>query len=535
MRYNQNMTTFEELQNTNHKFSYQNYSWLVDNNNLIISFSFSIEPDISFSPTLVIKNVTRDMIENLGKENVDRYVFNLGLAEMLSYWKSTASPIIEIKAGYLNQEQINWWHKLLIKGMGEYFFVNNINFTQENFVKIVCSSIVDDQLEKSEQSSSQVQSSENQDSQRLNSDRVTNILIPIGGGKDSAVSLEILETEMLRVNNLNIWSNSNQTSKAKQTGNSNQTSKAKQTGNSNQTGDSNQTGNSNGVFVVNPTRASLDLISAKKMQNVIIVDRSIDPKLIELNSQGYLNGHVPISSLFAFLSVFCADLFGFSHVAVSNERSSNEGNVQFFDHEINHQYSKTFEFETDFQDYSRKFLPADSPFYFSFLRPLYELQIAKIFSGNSDLNSGMKKYHHIFRSCNRGQKTNSWCGECSKCLFAYVILFPFMKSEEINSYFGKNMFDDLELWPIAQEILGAGAKKPLDCVGTHEETIVAFYLSIKKIQKSNQQLPALVEKINLGIISKEDNLDQRTNAILNAWNDENSLPKELVKVLKKYV
>ncbi|PIQ81161.1 MAG: hypothetical protein COV78_01710, partial [Candidatus Pacebacteria bacterium CG11_big_fil_rev_8_21_14_0_20_34_55] len=144
-----------------------------------IKFHYKISPNLYFSPTLVINNVTQKMIDDLGTENIDSYVFNIGLAEMFSYWKSTASANIEVLAGELNQEQIDWWHKLLIKGMGEYFFVNNIKFTDDDFVKI---------------------SSENSQVSSINPlrpgrnhrvlERNTKILIPIGGGKDSSVTLE---------------------------------------------------------------------------------------------------------------------------------------------------------------------------------------------------------------------------------------------------------------------------------------------------------------------------------------------------------
>ncbi|MBP7700794.1 hypothetical protein KA111_01890 [Candidatus Woesebacteria bacterium] len=518
------MLNSETLRKDHPKFIFENYNWeLIESgsdtdsttgattgtttsSDLKLTFKYKIEPDISFSPTLIIKNVNQTMISSLGSKKINNYVFNIGLAEMLSYWKSTTSPVIEIKAGNLSDEQIIWWKKLLIKGMGEFFFVNNIDFTQEDFVKISCtfSDEGSDLLNESTADKPLVSTLEPQSTDveslaiplepftsTLTELQATKekILIPVGGGKDSAVTLEIL-------------------------------------------------GNHNddvGTFTINPTPAAIDLIRAKNINNNINVERNLDPKIIELNNQGYLNGHVPISALFAFTSVFSADLFGYTHIAISNERSSNEGNVEFLGQQINHQYSKTFEFEEDFQNYIKKYFDDQAPFYFSFLRPLFELQIAQIFSGKTESTSEMEKFHPIFRSCNRGQKTNSWCGECSKCLFAYIILFPFLSDEKIISYFDKNMFEDEKLWPIAQELIGIGAKKPLDCVGTHEESIVAFYLSIKKYQKSGQKLPLLLEIINNEFMKNQNDLENRTNLILNAWNDENSVPVAIAEILKEYV
>ena len=67
-------------------------------------------------------------------------------------------------------------------------------------------------------------------------------------------------------------------------------------------------------------------------------------------------------------------------------------NLMLFGEKINHQYSKSYEFEKDFTTYAEKYLKGNVK-YFSFLRPLNELQIAKIFSK-------YKKYHKIFKSCN---------------------------------------------------------------------------------------------------------------------------------------
>ena len=110
-----------------------------------------------------------------------------------------------------------------------------------------------------------------------------------------------------------------------------------------------------------------------------------------------------------------------------------------------------------------------------------------------------------------------------------------MENQKIHSFFGKDMFADNNLWPIAQELLGIGEKKPLECVGTHEETIAAFYLSIKKYVDSDQKLPLLLQIVQENIMKNEENLEERSQAILSSWNEENSIPKNLEEELKKHV
>ena len=136
---------------------------------------------------------------------------------------------------------------------------------------------------------------------------------------------------------------------------------------------------------------------------------------------------------------------------VSNERSSNEGNLEYQGTIINHQYSKSFEFEKKFREYNEKYLSGVN--YFSFLRPLYELQIMKLFSE-------MPKYHPIFRSCNVGQKTDSWCRACPKCMSVYLGLKLFIPENELNAIFGGEVRIDKE------QLLA----RPFECVGTLEET-----------------------------------------------------------------
>src|SRR5699024_1564771 len=123
-----------------------------------------------------------------------------------------------------------------------------------------------------------------------------------------------------------------------------------------------------------------------------------DKNLLELNSKGFLNGHTPFSAMVAFLSYLTAYLLGKKYIALSNEDSANESNVK--NEKINHQYSKTLEFENDFREYQERYLKAEVD-YFSMLRPISELQIAYLFSK-------LEKYHKVFKSCNVGSKKEPW-------------------------------------------------------------------------------------------------------------------------------
>lgn len=407
------------------KFVYQSYSWKISKKNLEIFFDFETKPDIYFRPKVVIKNINSKIAKKIGDRVLNSLVFNLGLMEIPSYWKATCSPLIEINCGYLNKEQQNWWKGLIMNGLGQFFYENKINFKKPNFFKIRINR-------------SQKPLCKNPAIAGFLHMPKKGFLVPVGGGKDSAVTLELLKKAKKNIR----------------------------------------------CFSLNPTDAAKKIMEIAGCKNPIIAERKIDEKLLKLNRKGFLNGHTPFSAYLAFLSTLTAVLFGLKHIAVSNEKSSNEGNLKYLGKIINHQWSKSSDFEKRFQKYSKKYL-AKNIKYFSFLRPFYEIQIAESFSK-------YPKYFNAFLSCNEAYKTASgtkkptkkWCGKCSKCLFAFTILYPFLKEKTLLKIFGKNLFEDKKLLPIMQELIGKRRFKPFECVGTKKEMLLALRLALKKAEKT---------------------------------------------------
>lgn len=444
--------TFNELRQKYPVFEYKSFSHKIVDGNLVCSWEM-LAGDLKYNPMLTIHHCP----ENFDKSGLDNLVFHLGIADMFSYWKPTCSPLIRISAGHLNSDQIAWWHDLLIKGMGQYFFSNNIDFRDPNFVKIESSG------PKHEKAKG----------------KKTGILIPMGGGKDSTVTTELLK------NNGNVSAFSQ-----------------------------------NITWSNEMSQASRRILETAGIEEIIFAKRNLDPILKDLARQGFLNGHIPITAYMLFLSALIAEVFAKKDVVFSSERSSNEGNLEYLGFEINHQYSKSFAFETLFRQYCQAHLSNVN--IFSFLRPLYELQIMYLFS-----QPQMEKYYTHFRSCNVGYKTNSWCGSCPKCLSVFVGLFPFMKTEKLVEIFGRNLFEDQKLLPLRNDVLGIGNSKPFECIGTFDETKVAFYLSVKKLK--GQKLPPLLD----GLEEILGNLDSLSQTILHAWDDQNHLPTKYVAMLKK--
>ena len=206
--------------------------------------------------------------------------------------------------------------------------------------------------------------------------------------------------------------------------------------------------------------------------------RILDSVLFD-TSPGAYSGHIPVSAIYAFLGLFAAVLYDYKYVIVGNEHSSNFGNIEYLGEIVNHQWSKSAEFEKLFQDYVREYI-TDSVTYFSLLRPFHEIRIAEIFAK-------YPRYFPVISSCNRRFRIDSaerpkgnWCGECAKCAFVFLMLAPFIEKTELITMFGKDLLDDEKLVPMYRDLLGFGALKPFDCVGTLEEAHVALFLVREK-------------------------------------------------------
>ncbi len=230
--------------------------------------------------------------------------------------------------------------------------------------------------------------------------------------------------------------------------------------------------------------------------------RTIAPELIALNNQpGVYNGHVPITGVYAFCLALCAVLYGYDKVAMGNERSANVGNLVRDDNfEVNHQWSKSLEFEKDFNTFSQKYMLKNFT-YFSMLRPLSELDIASRFAK-------LTKYHRVFTSCNKAFKLDKekrlerWCGDCDKCRFVFLALAPFMKKQALIEAVGKNILADEKQIGGFEELLGLANHKPFECVGELEECAVAFYLLAQQDDWKNEFMvrelyPRVEEKYGL--------------------------------------
>lgn len=443
---------FGKLREEYPNFIYNDYKITDLNDKLVIEYNFEIENLAKFNPRIEIlkkefnfKNINSKMVKNI--------VFNIGMIESISYFKATCSPHFCIKCGKLDCFQENWFKKLFYLGLGEFRYINNIKVKKEELVEFI----------------SMGEKIEVEENQSVSS----GIIIPVGGGKDSNVTLDLLKD--YKKDSL--------------------------------------------VFLIGSKNVSLDCAKeAGYTDNQIIeIKRIIDKNLLDLNKKGFLNGHTPFSAIVAFISYLVSYLLDKKYIALSNEDSANESNVE--GDNINHQYSKTIEFENDFREYANKYLKAKVE-YFSMLRPISELQIAMLFSK-------IEKYHKIFKSCNVGSKSEPWvwCCDCPKCLFVFIILSPFLYKQRIIDIFGEDLFEKENLLKTFIELCGYSENKPFECVGTYDEIRFAVTKNIQNLELQKEELPYLLKYY-------KDNFELSNENLLKFYNENNNVPEEFEKILK---
>jgi len=330
----------------------------------------------------------------------DRLLRLLALTCSLSYYKAAAPPRIDIAFPTAEFEQ-QYLRELITGGLGEFAYRNSLPGA---LAPAVSGPVPDD---------TPLPADDDWDAAR-------DPLVPVGGGKDSVVTIEALKRAGMRPL----------------------------------------------LFSVNKFDPIDRCIEVSGLDSVRVT-RTIDRRLIEVNGMGAHNGHIPVTAINSVVGLIVADANGLGPVVLSNERSSNIGNVSWLGHDVNHQWSKSIHYETLLRDTLRR-LGFDPDRYFSLLRALSESEIADRFRA-------CPEYFRVFISCNRpfaldaGRRGATWCGHCPKCLFVFALMAPRLGRTEVEAIFGRNLFAEHDNRSGFEDIVGLGVHKPFECVGEYYE------------------------------------------------------------------
>jgi 7-cyano-7-deazaguanine synthase in queuosine biosynthesis len=446
-------------------FTFDAYEWNPGEGT--ITLNYSLGDEVHFTETLTLPDQEKfPRAPEMDDAEFDRALFALHIIGGISYYKTCLPKEIVIRSGTLSESEAAFWSGVYENGLGEFFYKNDIDFT----------GLIKFPFDKKDQPAPELPQGEKSATARSK----PQVLVPIGGGKDSLVTLELLKKAGYDVTLFRMGQHDLIDEMAKV--------------------------------------ADLPLLSVK---------RALSPALFRLNEEQALNGHVPITAYLSCVTVALGLLYDIDAVALSNERSANEGNVEFHGKEINHQWSKSLAFERAFQDFVEESVTTRVR-YFSLLRPLSEVRIAQ-------LMAEYPQYFRFFTSCNANwkilEKTASkrWCGQCPKCAFAFALLAAFLPKPALPQIFKENFFDAPALQPLYRQLFGLEGTKPFECVGTVQETQAAFLLAHRRGDLEDTAAMQLFTEKVLPAIKDEEKL------LADAFtpSGDHAMPEEFLKALPK--
>lgn len=438
------------------RFRFVSYEF--DENTFTARLNYAFDDNYYFTEELTFGSPAEPLNQEK-RDALDKCLKCLHLVAGASYYKAAIPPEIIIENQEITPETARFMEKLYINGLGEFAYRNNLDLREKIIFPFSKNSIP-------EASSYKLPSK---------------TAVPVGGGKDSVVSIEALK----------------------------------------------KAGEEIVLFSVGNPRPIKEVVSVSGLPH-IVVTRKLSPVLFELNKQGALNGHVPISAIIACILACSAVLYGFDNIAMSNERSASVGNLIVDGFVVNHQYSKSLEFEMDVSGYFKTHVLSNLN-YFSLLRPFSELGITRLFSKE-------KKYHRVFTSCNAAfriheeRRTDRWCLECDKCRFVFLSLAPFMEKDELLKIFGTNLLNDVNQIKGFDELIGVSGHKPFECVGEVEESVAAFCLLAEKPEWESDLMVKRFSEIALHKIDNKYKLIEEVFTFL----EKNLLTEKYKEILHAY-
>eukprot|EP00935_MAST-01C_sp_MAST-1C-sp1_P001153 g1153.t1 len=363
-------------------------------------------------------------------------LFSIGMVLVPWLWTIFCSRRIIVRAGHLDEEQRRFWLQLYEGALAEFFYLNRERFPKQVRLELVVSAPKGRRWKPVRLPGVEGQ---------------TRVLVPMGGGKDSLVVSELLDS----IEGADWqWFFLSGTERRE--------------------------------FEVNAQYRQIAAASGKP--DVFIVDADLSAMDVAEASTGghqFKEGAMPYMAFVAFSAALSCLLLERNYIVVGNERSANEGNgVEHDGIVVNHQWDKGFEFEQMVSTYIKTYICSDLH-YFSGLMHLWDIQIAALFAKRC------KRYHHLFLSCNEpdrekaddgsGPSAYSNCGKCEKCCFVFMALSAFLPPDVNIAIFGADLYEDESLISTFSALLGLkGTHKPFECVGTSKECMLAAHLAREK-------------------------------------------------------
>jgi hypothetical protein len=217
-----------------------------------------------------------------------------------------------------------------------------------------------------------------------------------------------------------------------------------------------------------------------------VVERNLDKQLLELQEMPDAHkGHIPISLIFGLVGAAIGIANSNAYVVVANEASSSLPRIK--DNPVNHQWSKSYKFEQSLQKFIKGYISTNLT-YFSAVRPLTSVAIAKIFANYSQYFEVFTSDNYVFRIDPAKRPNSRWSLESPKSLSSFILLAPWLNEVDMLRTFGRNFLNETSLERLFLELTGQSGHPPLDCVGTVEELVLSLNLIAKQYKFSDSHL-----------------------------------------------
>ncbi len=390
---------------------------------------------------------------------VDRLLRALHLALGISYYKTFIPPTID-HAYQMDQTEADFWNSVFLNGLGEFLYKNNLSASSLATFKPQAGTIIPGQQDDVEWQQ--------------------NAFLGIGGGKDSIVAGELLKGLEIPTKGFVL-----------------------------------ATGNNTGQAAA---------VADKMHVSISVVERRLDNQILDMNKlEGAYNGHVPISLVFALVGCLLAACEGFQYVVVANESSASIPQVTHEGSAVNHQWSKSLEFEKSFQSFVHQNISSNLH-YTSIIRPLTSIAVAKLFSQYPAYFETFTSDNSLFKISQEKRTHPRWSPESSKSLSSYILLAPWITDDELLQIFGSDFLSKETLKGLFIDLLGRGDSPILDCVGTPDELRLSLSLLAgqKRFVDSALMIVARQESILL------ENYEEPLKSAL-SLDENHAIPDELAE------
>jgi hypothetical protein len=408
-----------------------------------ITLTYRLGDDHRFTETVTFETPPRAEAP-IDLAGVERALVHLHIAAGTSYYKAAAPPVVVVEHTGLTPEERVFHHHLYDDGLREFAVANGLPVPR----------VVELRAEGPGLSPPPAAPP----SSGRGSGRRGGLVVPIGGGKDSMVLIESVKHLRPR------------------------------------------------LLAVNPHPLVVELAAQTGLE-LLVVRRRLSPQLGALNGAGALNGHVPITAIVSLIAVVGSFIYDYDTIAMAVERSASEETVMVNGVPVNHQYSKSLEFEISIRALIAGSVDSTLT-YGSALRPYSELAIARAFAR-------MDRYHATFCSCNTVYRLDAgsgdrWCGQCPKCRFVGLMLAPFLEPEAVTAIIGRDLFDDPDQVPGFAALM-SDADKPFECVGERRESAAAFRILSRQPRWKDKPVVAALSGPARTMVSDADVQDLLTD------------------------